>query len=142
MSKIISSPAVRAVKDKRSGALQARSCTAVVGNSSLVAPNVKTRAYKNQVKAALSSASAGSAPNSAVNKPAPASQDALKSAAPEVRIVADDHGLRVVGADVDTTRSSSLSHLPQKMRLRIRPARPLRLKPRLQTLLQLQVLLQ
>ena len=109
MSKIISSPAVRAVKDKRSGALQARSCTAVVGNSSLVAPNVKTRAYKNQVKAALSSASAGSAPNSAVNKPAPASQDALKSAAPEVWIVADDHGLRVVGADVDTTRSSSLS---------------------------------
>ena len=109
MSKIISSPAVRAVKDKRSGALQARSCTAVVGNSSLAAPNVKTRAYKNQVKAALSSASAGSAPNSAVNKPAPASQDALKSAAPEVRIVADDHCLRVVGADVDTTRSSSLS---------------------------------
>ena len=109
MSKIISSPALRAVKDKRSGVIQARSCTAVVGNSSLVAPNVKTRAYKNQVKAALSSASAGSAPNSAVNKPAPASQDAVKAAAPEVRIVADDHGLRVVGADVDTARSSSLS---------------------------------
>lgn len=60
MSKMIKNLGVRVVKDKRALGVQSKNCTAVVGNSSLVAPHVKTKPYKEQVKSALHQAQASS----------------------------------------------------------------------------------
>ena len=53
MSKMNLNNMLRVTKDKRVNSLQVKNCAGVVGNSSLLAPQVKNKPYKKQVKSAL-----------------------------------------------------------------------------------------
>ena len=53
MSKMNLNNMLRVTKEKRVNSLQVKNCAGVVGNSSLLAPQVKNKPYKKQVKSAL-----------------------------------------------------------------------------------------
>ena len=53
MSKMNLNNMLRIAKEKRVNSLQIKNCAGVVGNSSLLAPQVKNKPYKKQVKSAL-----------------------------------------------------------------------------------------
>ncbi len=53
MSKMNLNNMLRVNKEKRVNSLQVKNCAGVVGNSSLLAPQVKNKPYKKQVKSAL-----------------------------------------------------------------------------------------
>lgn len=53
MSKMNLNNMLRVSKEKRVNSLQVKNCAGVVGNSSLLAPQVKNKPYKKQVKSAL-----------------------------------------------------------------------------------------
>lgn len=56
MSKMNLNNMLRVTKEKRVNSLQVKNCAGVVGNSSLLAPQVKNKPYKKQVKSALAAA--------------------------------------------------------------------------------------
>lgn len=99
MSKMIKKPLVRSIKEQRNLGVQSKNCSALVGNSSLVAPHVKTKQYKEQVKTALGTPKA----------PLSAKENVLENTIPN--IVSTDHKEAVLNVRDNTVSTHKKSAL-------------------------------
>lgn len=107
MSKMNLNNMLRVIKEKRVNSLQVKNCAGVVGNSSLLAPQVKNKPYKKQVKSALAASvlqEGGVNPSAVAKNMAALAQSNSKA---QERAKLKNHVLNIVGEAKDISADNT-----------------------------------